>query len=158
MKKIISLIILVVMMIWTWNMIHGTPDVTFETHSIIQMKLAEIIQASVQKHRPTAQNFNIVRLWTETVNPEKVKAYFTYKFNDSSAGSSAEQTVTGEAFLTKTSGENSNQENWKVEKVQTNANQVIFDEGTTISPDASADEEPTPAASPTPPPAEKHGH
>lgn len=148
MKKIISLIVLLGLMIWTWDIIHSTPAVTFETHSIMQQRLAEIIKNSVQKYRPAAQNFNLVRLWTETVNPEKVKAHFTYRFIDGEGDSKTEQTVSGEAFLLKTSSEGNEQENWKIEKVQTSANQVIFDEGLTITPEGetTAPNEPPPTS------------
>ena len=52
MKKVISLVVFVILLAWTWSLIHSDPTISFETHSIIQQKLAEIIQASVQKYRP----------------------------------------------------------------------------------------------------------
>lgn len=138
MKKVISLVVFVILLAWTWNLIHSDPTISFETHSIIQQKLAEIIQASVQKHRPAAKDFNLVRLWTETISPEKVSAHFTYQFNEGENDKSAQQTVTGEALLNKTTSEENSQENWKVEKVKTSANQIIFQEGEAIDPSKEA--------------------
>lgn len=132
MKKVISLVVFVILLAWTWSLIHSDPTISFETHSIIQQKLAEIIQASVQKHRPAAKDFNLVRLWTESISPEKISAHFTYQFKEGENETSAQETITGEAFLKKTTSEESNQENWKVEKVQTSANQIVFQEGDSI--------------------------
>ena len=132
MKKVISLVVFVILLTWTWNLIHSDPAVTFETHSIIQQKLAEIIQASVQKHRPNAKDFNLVRLWTETLTPEKISAHFTYQFKEGNAEKASQETISGEAFLKKTTTEDQAQENWKVEKVQTSSNQIVFQEGDSI--------------------------
>ncbi len=138
MKKIISLVVLLGLMVWTWNLIHSSPTVTFETHSIMQERLAEIIKASVQKNRPTAQNFSLVRIWTETLKEDRVKAHFVYRFKEGTGSEAADQTVSGEAFIQKTSGQNSTQENWKIEKVQTSANQVIFEDVMSVTPEEEA--------------------
>lgn len=134
MKKIISLVILTVSLIWSWNLIHSSPSVSFETHAIIQQRLAEIIEQSVLKHRPEAQNFNLVRLWTEANNHHKVTAHFTYQFQDGETESKTQQTVSGEAFLVKTSAEGTSQENWRVERVSTASNALDFEEGVLITP------------------------
>lgn len=132
MKKVISLVVFVILLAWTWSLIHSDPTVSFETHAIIQQKLAEIIRASVQKYRPNAKDFNLVRLWTETINPEKISAHFTYQFKEGESDKASQETISGEALLKKTTGEQSSQENWKVEKVQTSTNQIVFQEGDSI--------------------------
>jgi hypothetical protein len=128
MKKIISLIVLLVLMVWTWTLIHSDPSVSFETHSIIQERLAQIIKASVQKNRPSAQSYNLERLWTETVGDGQVKAHFVYTFKEGTGSDLTAQTVRGEALLKKTSHDQTSQQNWKVEKVHTSGNQVAFEE------------------------------
>src|SRR4051812_45143607 len=110
MKKIISLVVLLVLLVGTWNLIHSTPSVTFETHSIMQDRLADIIKTSIKKNRPTAQNFSLIRLWTETLKPDRVRAHFIYRFKEGTGTEAVDQTLSGEAFLQKTSGENSKQE------------------------------------------------
>lgn len=136
MKKIISLVVLLILLIGTWNLIHSTPSVTFETHSIMQDRLADIIKTSLKKNRPSAQNFALVRLWTETLASDRVRAHFIYRFKEGTGTEAVDQTISGEAFLQKTSGDSSKQENWKVEKVQTSGNQVIFEDVISVTPEA----------------------
>jgi hypothetical protein len=157
MKKVVSFAVFVILLAWTWNLVHSEALVSFETHSIIQQRLAEIIEQSVQKHRPNAKDFNLLRLWTETVNDNQIKAFFTYRFREGTAGatnsiteptteattaptsvSPSEETISGEAVLKKTAGESANQENWRVERVRTSSNQVVFEEGTVVNTDDSA--------------------
>ena len=138
MKKVISLVVFLILLIWTWSMIHSSPTVSFETHSIIQQKLAEIIQLSVQKHRPKAKEFSLVRLWTETLNSDKISAHFTYQFKEGESDNATQETISGEALLKKTTTEDQAQENWKIEKVQTSANQIVFQDGESIESGAAA--------------------
>ncbi len=132
MKKVISLVVFVILLAWTWSLINSDPTISFETHTIIQQKLASIIQASVQRHRPNAKDFNLVRLWTETISPEKISAHFTYQFSEGETDKASHETITGEAFLKKTTGQEVSQENWTVEKVRTSSNQIVFQEGDSI--------------------------
>lgn len=141
MKKIISLVVFLILLTWTWSMIHSDPTVSFETHSIIQQKLAEIIQLSVQKHRPQAKEFNLVRLWTETLTPDKISAHFTYRFKEGDAENASQETISGEALLKKTTTAEQAQENWKVEQVQTSTNQIVFQEGESIDSETPAAKE-----------------
>lgn len=132
MKKVISLAVFLILLTWTWSMIHSEPTVSFETHSIIQQKLAEIIQLSVQKHRPNAKEFSLVRLWTETLSSEKISAHFTYRFTEGETAQISNETISGKAFLKKTTNEDQSQENWQIEKVQTSNSQIVFQEGDLI--------------------------
>ena len=137
MKKLVSLAVFVILLAWSWNLIHSDPVVSFETHSIIQQRLSEIIELSVQKHKSSAKNFRLLRLWTETLNDEKVKAHFVYNFSEGETSDASSQTISGEAWLRKAGGSQGGQENWKVEKVQTSSNQLVFQEPSLVEPEGS---------------------
>ncbi len=132
MKKVISLAVFLILLTWTWSLIHSEATVSFETHSIIQQKLAEIIQLSVQKHRPNAKEFSLIRLWTETLSTDKISAHFTYRFAEGETAQISNETISGKAFLKKTTNEDQSQENWLIEKVQTSNSQIVFQEGDLI--------------------------
>lgn len=135
MKKIISLVVFVAALVWTWNAIHTSQAVGFETHSGIQMKLAELIQNTLAAKKPTAKDLAITRLWTETLNDNKVRAVFAYKFVEIAEGGEAlEQIIEGEAILHREPSENPNVDNWTLQSVKTTNDLVVFTEGSTITP------------------------
>lgn len=136
MKKILSLIFFVFTLVWTWNLIHSATSVGFETHSGIQQRLTEMIEASLKKARPEAQNLEIFKLWTETLNNNKVRAVFAYKFSDKSEGGEVvEQTVAGEAVLYREPSEVENEDLWILQSVKTTNDSLIFAEGSLVTPD-----------------------
>lgn len=135
MKKIISLIVFAAALIWTWNIVHSSSAVGFETHSGIQQKLAELIQQTIQKKKPEARDFQIVRLWTESVNENKVRAVFAYRFNEGTAATDAtEQTIEGEAILHREIANDQNVDRWTLVSVKTLHDTVIFEDGSLINP------------------------
>lgn len=135
MKKIISLVVFIAALVWTWNAIHTSQAVGFETHSSIQLKLAELIQNTLSVKKPTAKDLAITRLWTETLNDNKVRAVFAYKFVDiSEDGEALEQVIEGEAILHREPSENPNVDNWTLQSVKTTNDLVVFTEGSTITP------------------------
>jgi len=135
MKKIISLVVFIAALVWTWNAIHTSQAVGFETHSGIQMKLAELIQNTLTAKKPTAKDLAITRLWTETLNDNKVRAVFAYKFVEiAEDGEALEQIIEGEAVLHREPSENPNVDNWTLQSVKTTNDLVVFTEGSTITP------------------------
>lgn len=162
MKKIISLIVFAVALIWTWNIIHSTQAIGFETHSGIQQKLTELIQQTIANKKPEAKDLKVTRLWTESLSDNKVRAVFSYKFNEPSADNeSTEQTIEGEAILHREPSDGTTEDRWTLQSVKTTNDVLIFSEGSTVSPATvtepttteNTSEAPaaTPAASPTPP-------
>lgn len=157
MKKIVSLVIFAAALFWTWNIIHSTPAIGFETHSGIQVKLAELIKETVMKKKPTAKNFQITRLWTESVGENKVRAVFAYQFTDTvDTSETTEQTVEGEAVLFREPQEEADaQDRWVLQSVRTTNDIVTFSEGLIVTPDEDEVTEPAPAATPAAEPANK---
>lgn len=136
MKKIISLLVFAVALVWTWNLFNGAPAaVAFETHADIQTKLAELIKESLIAKKPSASGFQVMRIWTETLGDNKVRAVFAYKFNDSiENGETTEQTIEGEAILHRQPSTFQEEDHWVVQSVKTTNDIVSFNEGATVSP------------------------
>lgn len=156
MKKIVSLVIFAAALFWTWNIIHSTPAIGFETHSGIQMKLADMIKETVMAKKPTAKNFHITRLWTESLSDTKVRAVFSYQFSDTVENNeTTEQTVEGEAVLFREPKDESNQDRWVLQSVRTTNDIVTFSEGLVVTPNDDEAPEATPAATPAAEPATK---
>lgn len=153
MKKIVSLVVFVAALAWTWNVIHSSDAIGFETHSGIQTKLAELIQQTLTAKKPHAKDLAITRLWTEPVGDNKVRAVFSYKFTElSENGESLDQVIEGEAVLHREPSETPNVDKWILQSVKTTNDMVVFSEGSTINSGDSAEAPeatPAPTASPT---------
>lgn len=160
MKKIVSLVVFIVALAWTWNVIHSTQAVGFETHSGIQSKLAELIKNTLATKKPNSKDLAITRLWTESIGENKVRADFAYKFVEiSESGEELEQVIEGEAYLYREPSEEAGVDKWTLQSVKTTNDIVVFTEGSTITPgevteptEATPDATATPAPSATPAP------
>lgn len=143
MKKIISLIVFAAALVWTWNIIHSTQAIGFETHSGIQQKLAELIKQTIMTKKPEVKDLTITRLWTEAVNDNKVRAVFAYKFTEPEEGNpGTEQSIEGEAILHREASEDSAVDKWTLQSVKTTNDALTFSEGSTVTPDAAGEEAP----------------
>ncbi|MBL7670787.1 MAG: hypothetical protein JNM39_09890 [Bdellovibrionaceae bacterium] len=162
MKKILSLIVFFTLLVWTWNVIHTTPAVGFETHTAIQEKILEMLTSTLQAKRPQAQQIEVVRLWTESLDDNKIRAVFSYNFQDKIGDGAptstptqtpapapdqtpiqmteqmTEQTIDGEAILQRLASDDPSLDNWKLLEVKTTGDTVIFRDGSTITPDEQA--------------------
>src|ERR1700692_4285520 len=135
MKKIASFIIFTIALTWTWNIIHSSSAIGFETHSGIQEKLAILIKDTVMAKKPTAKEFRISRLWTEALTDNKVRAVFAYEFKEPSDDKeNTAQTVEGEAILFREPQDESNLDKWTLQSVKTTSDSVIFSEGLIVTP------------------------
>ncbi|QLY25180.1 hypothetical protein [Bdellovibrio sp. KM01] len=156
MKKIVSLVVFVAALVWTWNVIHTNEAIGFETHAGIQTKLAELIKATLSAKKPNAKDLRIEKLWTESMNDNKVRAVFAYKFSETSeAGEALEQIIEGEAVLHREPTEDKT-DKWTLQSVKTTNDIVVFSEGSTVTPDTVTPAEGTPAATPATTPAPEH--
>lgn len=168
--KYLSLLLFIAALAWTWNLVHTESDISFETHSGIQEKLAALITDTIKARRPHATDILIEKVWTEVLSPQKVKAFFVYSFKDASEESGpVSSQIQGEGILERQSDDGSGNDRWILTKVQTSSDAIQFEEAAVIK---SGPEEPTmpgdakaseplsgdgTAATPsTPPPAETH--
>lgn len=142
MKKIISLVVFILALIWTWNIVHNSEAIGFETHSGIQIKLAELIKDTLASKRPQAKDLKIQRLWTEALTENKVRAVFSYSFIDTSEGQGAvEQTIEGEAILHRELSEDSAIDQWTLQSVKTTNDVLNFTEGSVVGPHTKSNSE-----------------
>ena len=152
MKKIISLLVFTAALIWTWNLVNSSAAIGFETHSGIQQKLATLIQETIQKKKPDAHDFQMVRMWTESMSDNKIRAIFAYKFLEGKTDPT-EQSLEGEAILHREVSEDSKVDKWTLQSVKTLRDSVIFAEGSQVNP-ATPDSDNS--AAPTAAPPEKN--
>ncbi len=150
MKKIISPLVLAILMYWSWNVVHTPSAIGFETHSGVQLKLAELIGNTLTAKKPEAENLEIVKIWTAPISENKIRAVFTYKFTEKSQDStdteSANKLIQGEAILYREPTEDPTLDKWVLQSVRTQLESLNFNEGSTVSPEA----EETPVTAPTP--------
>lgn len=153
--KYLSLIIFVVLLAWTWNLIHREPVISFETHAGIQEKLAQLIQQTVLTKKPEATDIRIQKIWTEPQGEDKVQAHFIYSFQEPDTnGKTLTNQITADGILEKQKDDGSGLERWSLTKVQTTNDAVTFEEGLYVTP--GEDPAPTEGAPVTPPPHESH--
>ena len=138
MKKILSMIVFFALMVWTWNVIHSSQAIGFETHTAIQEKMAEMIKQTLLAKKPNSDQLEFTRMWTENLEANKVRVVFSYKFHDKNeAQEQTLQTIEGEAMLLRQSSENPAIDSWKLLSVKTTADSVIYQEGSVVTPDES---------------------
>lgn len=135
--KYLSALFFTVALIWTWNIVHSTPRVSFETHSGIQERMADFLRGAVKSQKPDASEVSIEKIWTENLANGKVKAHFTYSFKSPDAPGSTHLTLThvsGEGLLERKDDDNSGYDRWSLTEIKTNNNQISFEEAELVSP------------------------
>lgn len=100
--KIVSVVTFALALSLTWVLAHARRPVAESVHVGIQADLKRIISEYVQKNLPESKNLRFQKFWTETINKDKVRAYFVYSFEDSTSdGEAAEVEIDGSAVLNK---------------------------------------------------------
>lgn len=149
MKKIISLIVFTAALIWSWNVIHSSSAVGFETHSAIQQKFAELIEKTIQSKKPEATSIEILKLWTENVGDRKVKAIFSYKFTEPASDKNKEAfetVINGEAVLYRDLSDDPTVDKWTLQSLTTKDDNVNYIDGSVVTPDNSGEDEKDPSS------------
>jgi hypothetical protein len=139
MTKIISPLVLAAVLLWTWHIVHSQSAIGFETHSGVQLKLAELIGNTLQAKKPEAENLQIVKIWTAPLSENKIQAVFSYKFTEKSAdGDPAEKIIQGEAILYREPTEDPTLDKWVLQSVKTQLESLEFSEGSVVLPETEA--------------------
>lgn len=133
--KYLGVLVFVLLLAWTWNVIHRESSISFETHAGIQEKLAQLIQQTIQNKRPQASSIRIEKIWTETTGPDRVMAHFIYSFQEPDVnGSTTTSQITGQGVLEKQDDDGSGLDRWSLTQVKTTNDAVIFEEGLLVTP------------------------
>lgn len=153
MMKILSLVFFVILLSWTWHIVHSNSPVDFETHSDIQAKMKELIESTIKSKKPDTKSVEIVKIWTQDLGDRKIKANFSYKFIETNAqNESTERLIDGEAVLFRDISDNPSVDQWTVQSLQTKGDSISFNEGSTVnSGDPAADENPSTTQPQVPP-------
>ncbi len=143
--KFISLILLFVLMHWTWAMVNTPRAVTQDIHIGIQEDLKSMITSYIQENLPNSRNLKFERFWTEKTKEKQIKASFIYSFEDESAAiGAARVAIEGYAMLNRKADEDGKTQVWSMDDLYILNNKVEFKDGMKITPDG---EEPDVTAS-----------
>lgn len=135
--KYLSLLLFAALFVWTWQVIHQDSSISFETHSSIQEKLANLIVDNVKTKRPQAKEVIVDRVWTEPISASQVQAHFIYSFKEASEGGEmVVSRIQGEGLLERQGEKDS--DHWKLVKVQTTNDAIVFEDGLVVTPDTVA--------------------
>lgn len=145
MIKIFSFVLFVSALIWTWCLFNSPSQMGTDVHAGIQSKLTILIEETIKAKRPSMTNFRLNKMYTEKMDDNKVKAHFSYQFDDADATT---QTISGDAVLSKALSEDPSVQKWVLQSVKTGSDIVEFQDGLTISSDGTDSPE-TPAAETT---------
>lgn len=150
MKKIVSPLLLAALLIWTWHTVHTPSAIGFETHSGVQMKLAELIGNTLQAKKPDAENLKIEKIWTSPVSENKIQAVFTYSFVEKDAeGGTAQKMIQGEATLYREPTEDPTLDKWVLQSVRTDLEALNFTDGSVVLPEGVENPEATESSAPS---------
>lgn len=147
--KYFSVIFFAVALSWTWSVIHSKPDVSFETHSGIQEKLAELIKNSILAKKPAATEIVIEKIWTEMITNEKVKASFIYSYKDVSEEGPITTRISGQGYLEKKAVEGESN-HWVLTNFETSSDNIEFNDATLVTGSSKSTESPETPVAPTP--------
>lgn len=149
MSKIVSLVLFIFALTWSWMQFRKPDQMGTEVHAAVQSRLQILIEDTIKNKRPNIQNLRFLKMYSEKIDDNKIKAYFSYEFEDPSE--STKQRFTGDAILSRGLSEDPNIKKWILQKVKTGQETIEFTEGLSISsgPDGTTD-------STTPAPTSEH--
>lgn len=154
MMKILSLIVFVILLVWSWHLVHSNTPLDFETHSGIQNKMMELIENTIRSKKPDSKDIDIIKIWTQNVGDHKIKATFTYRFNEPSGAEMVERLIEGEAVLSRDISDNPTVDKWVIQSLLTKGDNISFSEGSLVTSDNQSPDENLSTTKPQIPPPE----
>ncbi len=140
--KIVSLVLVLAALIGTWRLAHSRGPMTQAVHVGIQADLKRIITEYVQTNRPDSKDLRFQKFWTETLKDGKIKATFTYTFQDTTEESGlTELEISGVAVLNKID-ENPETVTYSLDELQVLDNSIRFEEPIQITAGLTEGEDP----------------
>jgi hypothetical protein len=131
MSKIVSLVFFIFAMAWSWIQFHKSDQMSTEVHAAVQSRLQILIEETIKNKRPNIQNLRFLKMYSEKLDDNKIKAYFSYEFEDPSE--STKQRFTGDAILSRGLSEDPNVKKWILQKVKAGHETIEFTDGISIS-------------------------
>lgn len=149
MIKLVSFFIFIAAFVWTWGLFTSKNSIGIDVHAGIQSKLAILIQDSIRAKRPSSSHFFLQKIYTEKLDDNKIKAYFSYRYSDAlEEQEEIEQMMSGEAILSRGLSEDPKVQKWVIQSVKTDVSNLSFKEGLVITSDGKSTVE-TPPTEPS---------
>lgn len=127
--------------VWTWFLFNSKNTIGIDIHAGIQSKLAMLIQDTIKKNKPNSSGFQIIKIYTEKIDDNRISAKFSFQYDDKlEENEKTTQMLHGEAILNKGLSENPDVQKWIVQSVKTSASNLEFKEGLVISSDGKLDD------------------
>lgn len=145
--KYVSLVLFTIALAWTWNLVHSTSDISFETHSGIQEQLAVLITDTIKAKKPTASEIVVQKIWTEVLSNDKVKAFFIYSFKDNTESGIVTSEIRGNGILERKGLTPEGNDHWVLTDVHASSDAIQFDDATIVTGSSNSTGE-TPATEP----------
>lgn len=136
--KYVSLVLFTIALAWTWNLVHTTSDISFETHSGIQEQLAILITDTIKAKKPTASEIVVQKIWTEVLSNDKVKAFFIYSFKDNSETGIVSSEIRGNGILERKGVTTEGNDHWVLTDVHASSDAIQFEDATIVTGSASS--------------------
>ncbi len=139
--KYLSVIIFLSAMSWTWGLTNRELPISERVHVGIQEDLKRLISDYIQENLPNSKNLLFDRFYTESLDDNKVKASFTYSFEDEDEQiGQARVQIEGYAVLNR--GQETNETiEWTFDELVILNNQVDFKEPLKVNPSGSTVEQ-----------------
>ncbi|MEO0337387.1 MAG: hypothetical protein AAF202_13410 [Pseudomonadota bacterium] len=132
--KFLGVIAFLLLMNWSWSLIHTEVTTSEAVHIGIQNDMKQIISDYIKENLPGSQNLKFSRFWTEKLSEKKIKASFIYSFEDSNAEiGTAKVEVEGTAILSRAPDEDDAMETWSFDELMIEDNKIEFKDGIQIS-------------------------
>ena len=132
--KYLSTILFLAAMYWTWGLVTHERPISEQIHISIQDDLKRLISEYIQQNLPNSQNLRFDRFWTESLDDNKVKATFTYSFEDSNEQVGAARVqIEGYAVLNRAK-ETSDSIEWSFDELVILNNHVDYQDPLKVSP------------------------
>ena len=138
--RYLSLFLIVLAMWWTWAVVHAPTVISNAEHERIQTELKHVISDYITTHLPSAKNIHFDQFWTETLNPNAIRASFSYTFDDANNNQVTRIGIDGYAILdhkasSTIAGAKSDADVWSLDKLDVTNDRYTFLNGTLVKPD-----------------------
>ena len=123
--RYLSLILLLVLMAWSWAAVHRPPSVSEWVHWNLQEELRQIIIERINlSSENQVRGIRFKKLWTENLEDNQVKAHFQYMYENEDSVSSGIQ-----GYMVLRVQENGGDSSWEITKFHIFKESLVFEEG-----------------------------
>jgi hypothetical protein len=131
--RYLSLVFIIFLMWWSWSVAKAPNLIPEDIHVGIQEDLKRVITDYIKDNLPDVSEVKFQKFWTETLRENKVKATFSYTFEqDSKDKPAASIGIAGYAILNHSKEQNSTYDIWSLDELNVENNHIVFKDGSSI--------------------------